>query len=487
MSDPQSGDPSAPGPPAPGLPAPGPPATDAERARAFQAERQRQVRAQLALVAETEAEVRRLLADALVRIKAELAGTPSAFAEWRLGQLRREVERVLGETGTSAAAATGDGLSRSWDAGVALVDAPLEAAGVVPQLVALDRTVLGQMQAFTTDRIRAVTTETMNRIGGELGLVMIGARTPYEAVQTVAAAVGGGEARAVGIVRTELGRAWSAATQARQEQAVAAGVTGMRKQWRRSGRRHPRWNHEAIDGQVRKVDEPFQLAGGVTLMFPRDPKGPAKETINCGCVALPLMAHWEVVHPRERPFTRPELDASPQRRLLDDARVQGFHDWADALMSGRLRPSGRAETVGSLPPAVLAAVRAAGFQPATAEIAITDRELLGFRAARKVTAKPGRLPIALPEATIRDLPALLAAPRAVLRDKQVGGMELLFVIDIPNEPRLGKVIVKLRDHDSRVKNGARRHNWITSGGLVPQANLNDPAAYDRLDRPGVPV
>ena len=36
------------------------------------------------------------------------------------------------------------------------------------------------------------------------------------------------------------------------------------------------------DGQHRQKDKPFDV-GGYPLMFPGDPKGPARETINCYC------------------------------------------------------------------------------------------------------------------------------------------------------------------------------------------------------------
>ncbi len=66
----------------------------------------------------------------------------------------------------------------------------------------------------------------------------------------------------------------------------AAGVLpGLKKQWRRSGKPGSRIAHDAVDGQIREAARPFSV-GGATLMYPRDPAGPAAETINCGCQSL---------------------------------------------------------------------------------------------------------------------------------------------------------------------------------------------------------
>ncbi len=71
-----------------------------------------------------------------------------------------------------------------------------------------------------------------------------------------------------------------------------------------------------MDGRVRPVDQPFDVAG-IQLRFPRDPRGPAKHTINCGCTSLPFMATWEVTSPGRLPFTPTEIAARPSRATLE--------------------------------------------------------------------------------------------------------------------------------------------------------------------------
>ena len=86
-------------------------------------------------------------------------------------------------------------------------------------------------------------------------------------------------------------------------------ASGFKKHWRRSSKLHSRIQHDAADGQVREIDQPFDI-GGEQLMFSRDPTGSAKQTISCGCVSLPFKDDWEVTHPDRRSFTDREIGAS---------------------------------------------------------------------------------------------------------------------------------------------------------------------------------
>jgi len=449
--------------------------TDAERTRAFKAA----VRAALGrggrIREEATAETLRLLKDAEARIATILAGAPTDFETWRLSALKAETGRVVAEMTNRVVATAGGGLERSHAAGVDLVDAPLAAAGVRSSFVAVDRSVLDKQSVFMTSRLQDVTATVATRINGELGLVMTGVSTPTEAVARVAEHLEAAGGRAQTIVRTELGRAWSSAAQTRMEQAAGAGLK-MMKQWRRSGRRHPRHSHEAIDGQVQPVDKPFELEGGVRLMFPRDPKGPAAETINCGCVHLPLMRDWSVLHPKERPFTAEELIASPHRRLLEDARHQGFAGWVDGLLDGRAKADGSFETVGRLDDAVTASLKDRGVVPATREIAIADRQIV--HAARDAKTTRGA---ALPANVLRDLSGLMERPAAVYLDKTAkGGPTLVYALDAPADPvgRTPRVVVKVGDADKRLKHHV--HNWIATAGYEDPSTLASRKRFDRL-------
>jgi SPP1 gp7 family putative phage head morphogenesis protein len=89
-----------------------------------------------------------------------------------------------------------------------------------------------------------------------------------------------GKARATRIAMTETAAAYGTA---REAAMVQAGVQF--KIWLTSGNDNVRATHAAAQGQVRRVDEAFDV-GGAQLQFPGDPDGPAEEIINCHCVQL---------------------------------------------------------------------------------------------------------------------------------------------------------------------------------------------------------
>ncbi|WP_431282715.1 hypothetical protein ACQW02_25460 [Humitalea sp. 24SJ18S-53] len=267
---------------------------------------------------DTAAEVRRQLETAAEIIRSTLAGAPSDFRRWRLTELQREVSKALVAATAPATDSVLAGIAASWGAGVAQVDAPLAAAGIdlTGSLVALDMRVLTSMREFATHRMADITTRVANRINTEIAQAAIGTQTPFEAAQRVNLVLKeGGMRRATTVVRDGLGRAYSVAAHDRQVQAVQL-VPQMQKQWRRSGKLHSRYEHDAIDGQVRDVDQPFDLPNGVQLMFPRDPSGPIGETINCGCTSLPFMASWPKSVPARRPFTAEEVAGDRNKRAL---------------------------------------------------------------------------------------------------------------------------------------------------------------------------
>ncbi|MBE0596844.1 MAG: hypothetical protein IH614_06230 [Desulfuromonadales bacterium] len=99
------------------------------------------------------------------------------------------------------------------------------------------------------------------------------------------------EERAETITKLEMGRTFSQAQQAGMK-AAAETVPQLQKQWWHAGHpKRPRLNHLAMHGQTQPVDKPF-LLGSLSMMFPRDPKAPISETINCGCEHVPWMEAW---------------------------------------------------------------------------------------------------------------------------------------------------------------------------------------------------
>lgn len=61
-----------------------------------------------------------------------------------------------------------------------------------------------------------------------------------------------------------------------------------KKEWLTARDEKVRPTHQAADGQVVGINEPFNI-GGSALMFPGDPSGPPGEIINCRCTILPVL------------------------------------------------------------------------------------------------------------------------------------------------------------------------------------------------------
>lgn len=446
------------------------------RDKAFLDERRRQMQRLPAILAATDDELAALLKAALDDVRATLAGGTSDFEAFRLQMLERSIVRRLAELGEDMAKAVSARAGEAWAAGVEAVDAPIGAGGI--QLDALladvDIRQLQAMRTFMTGRMRDVSTTVAGQINAQLGLALIGTQTPQDAIGAVAQLVEGGRSRARMIVRTEVGRAYSTAAQARKVQAQPL-LPGLRKQWRRSGKIHSRFAHDLADGQIRKPDEPF-LINGVALMHPRDPAAPAAETVNCGCVSLPFMASWEMRHPGERPVSQTELERSPTKRRLQEMQTAAYQSTVDGvakrLAAGTpIKVTGDFHAIGALSETVQTFLRNKGIDPATLEIGITDRQV-----AHMLRTTKQRRGAALPAAIVRDLPARLKQPKAILFDTRSKDPRLLYVFDVPGG--LGTAAVKIRDREKRAR--AQRHNWLVTGGLVDRKTLIDPGAFETV-------
>ncbi|WP_322994044.1 hypothetical protein [Castellaniella sp.] len=86
---------------------------DREKDRRFRTERRAQLRRSVLIQTDTFAEIKHWLEEARTRIMATLAGTPSEFESWRLGQLQGEVRRSMELFERGAGTALSHGLDLS--------------------------------------------------------------------------------------------------------------------------------------------------------------------------------------------------------------------------------------------------------------------------------------------------------------------------------------------------------------------------------------
>jgi hypothetical protein len=439
------------------------------RGRRLAAEIARQARRQDRLEADAGKEVVAILRQAQKDIRATLAGAPSDFSSAVLPKLHGEIDDQLKRLGARLGRRLADHAGTAWEQGRDMVDAPLQAGGIHVRAVLpmLDSRQIDAMKTFLVHRGEDIGAEAARRIKAELGLVLIGTRSHADAVTNITGLLqSSSRSRALTIVRTELGRAYEMASQARKEQARQY-LPGLKKQWRRSGKLHSRKGHDLADGQVVDVDETFKITAAdgsiVELRYPRDPEAPVGEVVNCGCMSIPYMSHWEVMHPADKPITALEQISAREKSAVTEERARSFASWADAVMEGGARSSDF-RTVAQLDDDLLGAIRNTGVAPATREIALSER-IIG-RARRPTKVGRGA---AVPENFVRYLPARFSAPRAVLW-KGGSRNEMIYAFDVPGDDRMAKVVVRMRARDDRYH--GTPHNAIISMGMVPAGDLS---------------
>lgn len=294
--------------------------------KAFNREVNAQLKHRARIVIDSQGEISALLKRALEQTLGVLANQPSDYQLWQLPQLVKEIGRVAGELGDAATAVAASSASAVWSAGIDLVEKPLAVAGagIVALAPHIDTRQLIAMRAFMTDRMADVSRKAASLINQELGLVVIGAQSPFEAQTKIGSILKDATtSRAMTIVRTELQRVYSTATYASLTEAAAQGQP-LDKVWRRSSKAHPRLSHALADGQRRQWDKPFMI-GGHALMYPHDPKAPAAETINCGCAMIPKPPvdnayGYQSTMPDQRPFTAEELARNPKLKMMVEER-----------------------------------------------------------------------------------------------------------------------------------------------------------------------
>lgn len=298
--------------------------TPAERERLFARARAAIARDQGTLMVGTRDDIFRLLSEAQKAATEILASAPTDYQRWSIATMSAQIRQALDELNRKSTAAASSSALDAWTNGQQAIDEPLDralpGARISSTLPAIDTVQLAAMRAFMVDRVKDIGLDAANKIIGELGLVVIGAQSPSDAIGFVQQMLGEkSRDRARTIVRTELGRLYETASQVRKLDAATM-LPGLKKQWRRSNKKHPRLHHDLADGQIQAVDEPFTLhplgKPVVELMYPKDPAAPAGETINCGCTSIPYMEHWEVAHPGRLPGHPMLEDEEPLADIL---------------------------------------------------------------------------------------------------------------------------------------------------------------------------
>lgn len=279
-----------------------------EQERAAQAERKK-------LLDDTHDDIVVLLRRAQGEIALTLASAPSDYQQWRLNALNLEVDRLLGIFGDQAGDVLSNAAAEAWAGGLAAIDKPFSAAGIEMVLPVIDSTQLQAMRTFMVDRIKDVGVQAAQKIKSEIGQALIGIQDIAQTIQKVGSIMGESSvSRVTTIVGDNLSRAWATASFDRAMQSDAVGVE-MEKIWRRSGKIHSRLAHDLTDGVRKPINEPFVI-NGHKIMYPKDPKAPIEESINCGCVCLYRPVGMSATLADKRPFSARELELNPNKAQI---------------------------------------------------------------------------------------------------------------------------------------------------------------------------
>lgn len=239
---------------------------------------------------------------------------------WRLENLQslqRQVNDILAKFEREYTAALSGIQVNAYQAGIETVDDPLRVSGITLTPARLNPNVIAVLQGFSADLIRNISAETRAAVNATIAQSLLGLQSPFEAQKRIAQIIGahdslreltGISARAESQFRTETGRVYSIATQARQEQ-VAEFVPDLMKVWVATGDSRTRRDHLRAHGQTVKVDEFFEV-GGEKLRFPRDPRGSAGQTVNCRCRSI----SWRAGYGEPVPRTTARVEKEQERR-----------------------------------------------------------------------------------------------------------------------------------------------------------------------------
>ncbi len=159
------------------------------------------------------------------------------------------------------------------------------------------------------------------KISGEISRGIAGGQMFSEIARNISSYAGISRNNAIRIARTEGHRIQCKATADAQWKAKSKGADVV-KQWDSALDAKTRPHHRKLDGQIRELDEPFEIAG-MKAMFPSD-FGRASEDINCRC-ALLQRARWALEE--DIPVTKWSEDAPV---LIDDDGTTQFVDMSDS-------------------------------------------------------------------------------------------------------------------------------------------------------------
>lgn len=258
--------------------------------------------AQRALEDEAVREQLRLLVN-MRRSVLRALGEASGFRLFNLSQVLAAIDRAIVENRGLAERLASSATTRAYRLGTELVDRAMLTLGrAAGGLASISPELLSAVLDVTNDQLRSVWSELGTGLKATVRRAALGVTDPNRAIGEVARALrssrpfANAPVDAERIIRTEVNRTFSIATQKRMDQSDERLGGVLKKYWLDADDDRVRNAHRVAGEQYGlrgdpgpiPVSKPF-IVGGEKLMFPRDPKGSAANTIQCRCVSVPYV------------------------------------------------------------------------------------------------------------------------------------------------------------------------------------------------------
>lgn len=236
-----------------------------------------------------------LLQQLQTQVRAQIAQGGSNFTVAVYKQVERAIELDIDRFSQMLQAQLVGDMNSMAQLGQQLVDVPT--AILAGPTMSISSNVAQVAAGYVPGLIRGLSNAANQAVAAVLRQTVLGVTSVEEAIQAIGKNLKdpgpfrGLGARAETIVRTEVLRVQAMAADQRMKAnapAVSRFGYSMKQSWLTADDDRVRPAHAAVDGFEVEVGKPF-LVGGEELRYPRDPKGSPGNTINCRCVARPVV------------------------------------------------------------------------------------------------------------------------------------------------------------------------------------------------------
>lgn len=222
--------------------------------------------------------------------------------QFHISELDAAIAAIIAAYLLRARSLVSDSVQQAFVLGERAAVEPLQQANITIPAFRPSTAQIDVISNFSADLITKIGNDTRNRINRIIRLNALGGKSSLDSMKEITAElfktqrppspttrqpVKGVAYEAERILRTEVNRAFNLASFGQQE-ALARNIPGLQKMWAATGDSRTRRTHLLAHGQIKLVNEPFEV-GVAELMMPLDPAGPPEEVINCRCRSITIL------------------------------------------------------------------------------------------------------------------------------------------------------------------------------------------------------